>query len=335
MGVRRVVITVLGLASAAPANAQQLPAGTRVRLTTPATFTGWRVGHVTTMTQDSVRLTYATGDSATIALADIGLMDSGGKTHPPLWAILSSAATVPAGGLVGIMTALSVSAAKGKPVDKFFDQAVNVGFGVGLVAGVAIAVTQKTESWTPVLLPTKSQVASDSRATETRVYRPRMRVKLRVDHRKVVGTLVEQRGDSIVLARNSAHTSYPVANITDVRVSRGKSVWTGARFGGLIGAAIGLLQVAPQLGGPNDVYDPIDSECDPNTESCRYESDLVHAAKWMGGYTLAGAVVGGVIRRERWVKGKLPTSSSGHREPARLLLAPSRNGMRIGVHATF
>jgi hypothetical protein len=300
------------------ATAQQIPAGTRVRLTTPETFTGWRVGRITTLSHDSIGLVYPNGESATFALADVGLVDSGGETHRPLWAILSSVATVPAGGFVGLMTAMSVSIVARQSIDEYFDEGLTIGLSGGLVAGIAIAATQKTESWTPVLLP----------------HRLRARLKLRIARRQVVGTLIEQRDDSIVLARNSVHTSYPVASVTDVRLSRGKSIWAGAKFGGLIGAGIGLVTVAPQLAGPNDSYDPVDSDCDPNTASCRYESDLVHAAKYVGGYALAGALAGAVIRRERWVKGQLATQSD-HHEPARLLLAPTRDGWRVGVHATF
>jgi hypothetical protein len=111
-------------------------------------------------------------------------------------------------------------------------------------------------------------------------------------------------------------------------------VWTGAKFGGLIGAGVGLVTSVFVAATPNNAYDPIDSDCDPNTESCRYESDALRAAKHLGGYALAGAAAGAVIRRERWVKGELPARSSDH-EPARLLLAPDRRGLRIGVSATF
>jgi hypothetical protein len=213
---------------------------------------------------------------------------------------------------------MSVSVVVRQPIDKYFDEALTIGIGAGLVAGVAIAVTHKSERWNPVMLPS----------------RPRMRLKLRVGGRTVVGTLIEQRGDSIVLAWNSAHSSYPLATVTDVRVSRGKSVLTGASRGGLIGAAIGLVSVAPRLPGPNDANDQIDADCDSNTESCRYYSDVAQASKFVGVYGLIGAVAGGVIRRERWVKGTL-AGGSDHHEPARLLLAPTRDGVRIGVHATF
>jgi hypothetical protein len=235
------------------------------------------------------------------------------------------------------MTAMSVSFVERKPIDKFFDEAMTVGFSAGLIAGVAIAATQKSQDWTPVMLPMRSQpVAGESREATTAapVYRPRLRLKLLVGGQKVVGTLVEQRDDSIVLAWNSGHTSYPTASVTDVRVSRGKSMWTGVKFGGLIGAGVGLVTAAAQVAGPNDAFDPIDGDCDPNIEACRYESDFAHASKQVAAYTLAGAIAGAVIRRERWVKGELPASSS-HGEPARLLFAPSRHGFRIGLHATF
>jgi hypothetical protein len=161
-----------------------------------------------------------------------------------------------------------------------------------------------------------------------------MRLKLRVAGRQVVGTLVEMRSDSIVLAWNSGHTSYPTASVTDVKVSRGKSAWTGAQFGALIGAGVGAVGAIRNSVLPNEANGLRDPDCDVTTTSCPSDSDLRDATEQVAAYTLLGALAGAVIRRERWVNSALPTAP-GEREPARLLFAPSRGGMRIGVHATF
>lgn len=332
------LVVVLAMGFGVRASAQQMPAGTRVRLTTPESFTGWHVGRVTSMTRDSVRIRYANGDSASIALANVGLMDSSGGTHTPLWAKLSSVVTIPAGGIAGILGGAFVSAAASTELDTYMEEGLWVGTATGLIAGVVIAATHKSEDWNPVMLPAQGRhIAGDSPASaiDASAYRPRMRLKLRIGERNVVGTLVEQRDDSIVLAWNSGHTSYPVASVSYVQVSRGKSAWTGAKFGGLIGAGVGVVIGVREAIAPNDSFNaPRDPDCDVNTMSCRYDSDVVLATKRLAGYTLLGAAAGAVIRREHWVKGELPATARD-RDPARLLLSPDHGGMRIGVRATF
>jgi hypothetical protein len=332
------LVALLALGLALDANAQQVPAGTRVRFTTPMSFVGWHVGQVTAMTRDSVRVIDANGDSASIPLANVGLMDSSGGIHTPLWATLASVVTVPAGATAGIVGSIFVAAAAGSSIDRYMEEGLWVGATSGLIAGVAIAVTHRYEAWNPVLLPMPSGrvVATSADATmDARPYRPRARLKLRVEGRKVIGTLVEQHDDSIVLAWNSGQTAYPIASVSDVHISRGKSAWTGAKFGAVIGAGVGLINGVFQASEPNDAHgDPVDSGCENNTQSCRYESDLARAANHVVGYAIVGAIAGAVIRRERWVKGELPAPNR-ESDPARLLLAPGRDGVRIGVHATF
>ena len=332
------VVVLLALGLGREAVAQPVPPGTRVRLTTPSSFTGWHVGRVSAMTRDSVRLIYATGDSTSIALANVGLMDYSGGRHTPPWAALSGVVTVPTGMMAGILGAMFTSLVKVRPIDRYMEQGLWIGAGAGLVAGVVIATTNKSEAWNPVMLPARTdRVVADSRgpSMDTPLYRPRMRLKLRVAGQQVVGTLVEQHDDSIVLAWNSVHTSYPLAGVTDVRVSRGKSAWTGARFGALVGAGVGLVAGAREAMQPNEaVNDLRDPSCDGTTTSCRYDSDLVTTTKRIAGAALLGAVAGAVFRREQWVKGSLPTPARDG-EAARLLLAPARGGVRIGVSATF
>ena len=100
-----------------------------------------------------------------------------------------------------------------------------------------IAGTVKIEDWDPIMLPARGgPVASTSGGVVSTVapaYRPRMRLKLRVDGNKVVGDLIEVQGDSILLANASAQSRYATSHVSDVYVSRGKSSWAGAKFGGL------------------------------------------------------------------------------------------------------
>ena len=331
------VVVLLALGLAREATAQRVPPGTRVRLTTPSSFGGWHVGRVSAMTRDSVRIIYATGDSATIALANVGLMDYSSGTHTPPWAALSGVVTVPTGGVLGILGAMFTSLTRERPIDTYMEQGFWIGAGSGLVAGIVIATTNKREDWSPVMLPARTdRVVADSRVTaiEAPAYRPRMRLRMRVEGHKVEGTLVEQHDDSIVVAWNSVQTSYARASVSDVRVSRGKSAWTGAKFGALVGAGIGLVTGAREATRPNDANDLRDPSCDGVTTPCRYESDVVTTTKAVTGAALLGAIAGAVIRREQWVKSELPAPSRDG-EPARLLLTPTRDGVRIGVRATF
>lgn len=333
-----VVVAVLASALGQEATAQHVPPGTRVRLTTPESFTGWHVGTLRAMSRDSVRIGYPTGDSATIALANVGLMDSSRGQRTPIWAALSGVVLTPAGATIGILGGLVAAISDRHELDSSVERGAWIGAAAGLTTGLIIAGTYKTEDWDPVMLPARNaRVASGSpsSATEVAIYRPRMRLRLRVAGNKVVGSLIEARDDSIVLAKSSGHTTYAVASVTDVQVSRGKSAWAGAKFGALVGAGVGLALGVREAITPGDNGDDLrDPGCDAATTSCRYESDVAAVTQQVAGTALLGALAGAVIRREQWVKGALP-SSADDREPARLLLEPGRGGMRIGVRATF
>ena len=239
---------------------------------------------------------------------------------------------------MGILAGLVASISERHELDTSVERGAWIGAAAGLTAGLIIAGTYKTEDWDPVMLPARNRsIASDSRGavTSAPVYRPRMRLKLRVAGNKVVGELVEMHGDSIVLARSSGQTTYPVTSVSDVHVSRGKSAWSGAKFGALVGAGVGLAVGVREAMGPNDdVNDLRDPDCNVDTTSCRYESDVTTISQQVVGSALLGALAGAVIRRERWVKGTLPAPAHD-REPARLLLEPGRGGIRVGVRATF
>jgi hypothetical protein len=87
-----------------------------------------------------------------------------------------------------------------------------IGAAAGLTTGLIIAGTYKTEDWDPVMLPARTaRVAGDARGavTDAPVYRPRMRLKMRVAGHEVVGSLVDLSGDSLVLAKSSGHTTIP------------------------------------------------------------------------------------------------------------------------------
>ena len=333
-----VVIALLALGLGNNAVAQHVPPGTKIRLTTPESFAGWHVGNLTGMTRDSVRIAYTTGDSATIALADIGLMDSSRGERTPIWAALSGVVLTPAGATVGVLGGLLASIGDGRELDEYVRRGLWVGAATGFAAGLVIAGTVKIEDWDPIMLPARGgSVASTSgsAAPVAPTYRTRMRLKLRIDGNKVVGDLIEVQGDSIVLANTSAQTSYATSRVSDIYVSRGKSSWAGAKFGGLIGAGVGLAAGVAEAMRPNDESTTMSNEdCNSSESTCRLESDISTVTGSVIGYGLVGGLVGAIVRREQWVKSALP-SPARDREPARLLLAPGRGGVRIGVSAAF
>jgi hypothetical protein len=337
MRAKSVVVAVLASALAQEAIAQHVPPGTRVRLTTPESYTGWHVGNLTTMSRDSVRIRYATGDSATMSLADVGLMDSSRGLRTPIWAALSAIVLTPAGATVGIMGGLVASISERHDLDTSVERGAWIGAAAGLTTGLIIAGTYKTEDWDPVMLPARNtRIAGDAGGTVTNapVYRPRMRLKMRVAGNKVVGSLVELNGDSLVLAKSSGHTTYSVASVTDVQVSRGKSARAGAKFGALVGAGVGLALGVREVISPNDSRELREAGCDEATTSCEFESDAAVVTQQAVGSALLGALAGAVIRREHWVKGTLPAPVRD-RDSARVLLEPGRGGVRFGVRATF
>ena len=341
---KSVVMTLLALALGSEATAQHVPPGTRVRLTTPESFAGWHVGSLTAMTRDSIRLAYPTGDSATIALADVGLMDSSRGQRTPLWAALSGVVLTPAGATVGLLGGLIASAAEHRDLDTYAERGLWIGAAAGLTTGLIIAGTYKIEDWDPIMLPVRNgrvTAESPAAAAGAPAYRPRMRLKLRVAGSTVVGSLVDVDRDSIVLAKNAGHTTYAVASVTDVQVSRGRSASAGAKFGALVGAGVGLALGVREAMAPNDDYNELrDPDCDGDTTTCRYESDAATVTGRVAGSALLGALVGAVVRREHWVKATLPTPAANRDDrdaglPARLLLEPGRTGMRFGVNVTF
>ena len=334
----KVVAAVLALGLGNSALAQHVPPGTKIRLTTPESYAGWHVGNLTSMTRDSVRIAYATGDSATIALADIGLIDSSRGEKTPIWAALSGVVLTPAGATVGVLGGLLASLAETRELDEYVRRGLWVGAVTGFAAGLVIAGTVKREDWDPIMLPARGgpvASASGSAAAAAPAYRPRMRLKLRIDGDKVVGDLIEVQGDSIVLANSSAHSTYASSHVSDVFVSRGKSSWAGAKFGGLIGAGVGLAAGVAEAMRPNDDANAMsDPDCDNSESTCRLESDVSTVTGSVIGYGLVGGLVGAIVRRESWVKSALP-SPARDREPARLLFAPDRGGFRIGLSAAF
>ena len=331
------VIAVLTLGLGTHAFAQHVPPGTKIRLTTPESYAGWHVGNLTGMSRDSVRIAYATGDSATIALADVGLMDSSRGEKTPIWAALSGVVLTPAGATIGVLGGLLASLAETRELDEYVRRGLWVGSVTGFAAGLVIAGTVKREDWDPIMLPARGPVASasSSAAPMAAAYRPRMRLKLRVDGNKVVGDLIDVEGDSVVLANASARSKYATSHVSDVFVSRGKSSWAGAKFGGLIGAGVGLAAGVAEAMRPNDDANTVsDPNCDNSESTCRLESDVSTVTGSVIGYGLVGGLVGAIVRRESWVKSSLP-SPVRDREPARLLLAPARGGFRIGLSAAF
>lgn len=330
-----VALTVVALIAGRDSAAQQVAAGTKIRFNAPTVFDGWRVANMAGFAADSLRVAYSPGDTALIPVAKIAFMDESRGRHAPLWAKLSAFVLTPVGAVGGLTTGFLFAIA-----DTEYDDedamlwGAGVGAALGLATGIGLAASYKPEVWSPVVLPGSRwyQPATTSGLIATSG-QSHLRFKLRVAGRKVQGTFVEQRGDTIELSKNASHTNIPIALISDVRVSRGKSRLAGAKYGALWGLGVGTLTSAFVAAGPNDNNDVRTGTCDTNGVGCEYESDFTTVAAQGFGYAVVGAAIGAVIGHEQWDRAPLPTHSD---EPARrLLLVPRRDGIRIGVQASF
>ena len=326
---RNVLLAVAVLSVAGTGGAQQVvPSGAKVRLAIPDSFPGWRVARVSQMTADSIRLTYADGDSATLALAQLYRLEASHGRRTPVVAMLSPIATIPLGAVAGAMVGLMAGASGD------WDDAIALGFGVGAAAGLvsSIAIMKGTrhEQWSPLIQPV---VPGFSTATAASTVPSTGRLRLLVAGRNIDGTFVEQRGDTIVMSTNAVHTRVPVSAVSDVYVSRGKDqrggALTGLKWGAVVGVGVGALVVT----SPNTNNALRDPDCpDDGATICPRESDFETAAYYVAGSALVGTAIGAVVGKERWVRTSLPARSAF---VPRVHVSPNRRGVTVAVRATF
>jgi len=134
----------------------------------------------------------------------------------------------------------------------------------------------------------------------------------------VEGTIVSRRGDALRIERSRGNAvTVPIATLTRVEVSRGRSRLAGALRGGLWGAAaglgVGVVSVVASNGCVGDCSDE--------------PSDREYLLATPAAGALLGAGVGALIGRERWERVPLP---------ARATVGPGRaRGFSLAVHARF
>lgn len=117
----------------------------------------------------------------------------------------------------------------------------------------------------------------------------RVRVRVRAEHDRIVGTFVERVGDTVVVdASDGRRERLPVGTIGSFERSRGRSAGHGARRGAMWGAAIGgpilLLGAGASSGG--------------------------ETAGALLAWTAIGAGIGAARRPERWEGTPLPAATA-------------------------
>jgi hypothetical protein len=128
---------------------------------------------------------------------------------------------------------------------------------------------------------------------------PGARVRIRapgVVAGRYTGTVLSRTADTIAIASSGASSvRVPVASLTSVEVSRGKSRSRGAIKGAAWGAGIGLIFGVLTTGISDDVgY---------GSEGEYLAANLVGGAFW-------GALIGAIAGSERWDRYDLPARSS-------------------------
>ncbi len=176
-----------------------------------------------------------------------------------------------------------------------------------------------------LMLGSSALSAQDSIPLGTRV---RVSVGVGSDSRHIVGTLasvaraawvlqLNKRGDSVVV---------PTADLTEVRVSRGthrhvlKGIAIGALVGGILGAAT--------------YEEPAPRSCIPESFCSSWGSPLsgmdspaVAAVAGAMGGVLYGAVIGALVKTERW--------ELVNREDVQVAIRPSRTSLGVRVSLRF
>jgi hypothetical protein len=128
------------------------------------------------------------------------------------------------------------------------------------------------------------------------------------------GTVLERRGDSIVVAKpGGVPTMVSFSSIDAAQVSRGKSRARGARKGTLWGLGVGG-GLALLVGIPAVTRAEANGTADSDITSYVVGQLVFGGAFW-------GAIIGTMVGSERWDPVKMP---------GRVTIVPLRDGLRVG-----
>ena len=123
------------------------------------------------------------------------------------------------------------------------------------------------------------------------------------------GTVLSRSADTLVVAGSAAAAvRVPIASLTQVEVSRGRSRSRGASKGALWGAGIGLAIGVVTMGIADDA---------------NYGSQGEYVAFNAVGGAIWGVIIGAIVGSERWDGYQLPLRAS--------LVRPAGPGDRIGL----
>ena len=324
--------------SSATAQAPAITPGTRVKLAAPKAFPGERIGRLYEMGRDSLRFG-APNDSTAVAISSISSLQVSRGMRRTGWGTASGLVLVPGGALIGSVLGLGVFGTTGGEIDHGMAWGAGLGAAAGVVAAVGIWKGSQREEWSHVSLAPYQRdgatIADRSVATAGAIMvqqRMLLRARLRGGV-EVEGNFLEQRGDTIVLSKNAGRADVLVGDVTDLRMSRGKDNRAGAMIGALWGLGLGAASAAIVTSRANSHNALADPNCpDDGATICPRDSDLVTGFLYVSTATLAGAAIGTLSGKQRWVPAALPGTSES---TPRLTIMPGRDRVTVGVRATF
>ena len=136
---------------------------------------------------------------------------------------------------------------------------------------------------------------------------------------RLTGIVIARSPDSLTITRtNAPPLAIPIARLTSVELSRGKSHAAGALRGLVIGAGIGLVLGLTPIPEPTCTT----RGCDPKPTRGEFMGTMLLGA---GGL---GAGIGAIVGREHW---------DGYQLPARvgLVLPSHRQGVGVSLRYAF
>ncbi len=144
-----------------------------------------------------------------------------------------------------------------------------------------------------VATPVEAQLAELTVGTKARVRAPSVVVG------RLTGIVLARGADSVTMSReNATPVTLPLAALTSLEISRGKShgrgAWKGALWGGGIMFGLGLILPMEEC-----TDSATTRRCEPGS---RGESAVFGA---VGGATI-GVIVGAIVGSERWERAALP-----------------------------
>jgi hypothetical protein len=333
------VVAQASVSSSASAQSPAIRPGTRDKLAAPNAFPGERVGQLHELGRDTLRFGAPNDDSTAVAISSISSLQVSRGMRRTVWGTASGLVLVPGGALIGSVVGLGAFGMTGGEIDHGMAWGAGLGAAAGVVAAVGIWKGSQREAWSHVSLAPYQRdgatVADRSVATRGAIMvqqRMLLRARLR-GGLDVEGNFVEQRGDTIVLSNNAVRTEVLIGDVTDLRMSRGKDPRAGAMIGALWGLGVGAASAAIVTSRPNSYNALADPNCpDDGATICPRDSDLLTGFLYVGAATIAGAAIGTLTGRQRWVPAALPGTSES---APRLTIMPGRDRVTVGVRATF